>query len=798
MSYPNNPNYQDNQSNPNNQYNDIVTATLMTDNSEGNTLPIAQTNILSDENVTGYNDNNNNNGNNGNNGKNVFDCVKFTFLFFTMYLFYTIRSVFPVWGQLHAISILQDWNNYCENEGSDLAYYELICASYGIYGVYLLLHFVFTKMWSKSLNAFVQLTDEQINVLGSNNSFALFIFNKYEYFGNFDMYDKKFNLCKKFFGLSGLTICSLGLLTIPIILIDMFHFGNKFIQQKNSMYKYFLGHFYLIISTFGFHILVFTLSKFDSEDQLDRIIARNFFGLGTVPYMIYCYFWYAINWRFNYENNKDTVINNKNLSNGEAKIQIKKLYYLYLLGFVMLVLATGGLYIIFFILYHIQKNMEFTECEKVMLYTSLGLYLIPKLVFEFYKLIYKNRKYYENIKSENKTVLQDIFQIINEIVIFIFTFGFDYMWSTLSDLLYIPGSHRYNRGIYKSLVFAPFFLQYNLNIFVRLISKLILLGYNFILAYFVTMAISDYYNSQSKTYASIILFSLFSYPMCWIIMTILTNEYVIQKYKSMNNYFTMLYLSLRYSVYKTKENVRNYFINIRNYVKINIAETKSNFSKFKTDTYNSFHGYHEGHRKRKNPTTYNHGTLGVPRQIKTYEEYNSERIKNINKNNAKYNMAFVFNSVIGKINFIYNQRTKVHTEYYEKLWNDRYDKFIELNTVGNEVMLTNEQLNKLKELIKDYEYDLDQKFIEFEIRKDELYLKLSILISNSYQELMRRLRVLSVVKINDKEKTFDNFFKEIQNNQLRTNDHWKRVIAIYRKANQQLNQQLNDQLNQMP
>ena len=743
---------------------DIPNTSIVNQNDIENNISYVQTNIIyvDQKNVQQYQTNIQQEQEQTNKFDNMCSCIKFTLLFTIMYLFYTIRSIFPIWGQLHAYHILNNWNEYCENEGLELAYYELICSSYGVYGVYLL----YNMIWSKSLNAFVQLTDDQINYLGNNNSIILFIFDKYEYFGNFNIYDKKFNICKKIIGLIGLSICSFGLLTIPLIILDMYHFGNKFINQKDSMLKYLLGHMYLLISLFVFvHIINFSISNFDSDDKIDRFIARNIFGLGTVPYVIYCYYWYAFDWRFSYETNKQNIELNNNITDEEKIEQIKKLYNLYILGFFMLGIGTGGIYLYFYILYKIQNAMKFTKTEELFLYASLGLSLFIILLLKFYSFCYANRKYYQSISSENKTVWNIFLEMTNEIAIFISTCGMDYIGSTLTDIDYPLCHKKYNRAVIKTLFFAPFFLKSHINIHVRLISKFIIIIYNLILAYLATTRIDG-----DKKNVAIILFSLFSFPTYWIIMMTITNDYLIKKYNIAKHNIKISCMTLKYFGYCLKIKTANAFKNVKNSLKINYAETRTYLSKTKAEAHNYFHNYSNNNPRRKNGTIYNHGQLESIVEIKSYNEYNVKMIQKINSNNEKYNVLFVCNSILGKLKHIYNQKTRKHTDNYEKLWNNRFDKFIQSNFVVNEVMLNAFQFQKLNEMIQNYENTMTQIIDDLNSphQIDQILVNnKSSIIENKNKKLISKLsQQINKSNLNNKEETFDDFLRVFEINQL--------------------------------
>lgn len=427
-------------------------------------------------------------------GCNIFDCI----IAFVYVIFITIRGLFPILGQVHAIHILYNWKNYIEEESETIAKYELVCASYGVYLVWLILKFLWNNIgdfivsfYKGSWNKFIQLTPEQKQKTSMNNP-IVFIFeldSKYSVFHVKNIYyNREIDMFDHFIGLIGLSIGSIGLLTIPLVWIDMYFYGDKFITQKESSAKYFFGHVFKIISTFGVHILFFSCENFFSERLANRILSRSMFGFTLIPYLIYCYFSYAIDWRYGYESRIEKLNSLNSQPNQPTQsinpnaelitiIPGEKLspYVLFCCGTVMLTIGTGGLYWIYYIINIILTNLKLTNCEIILTCCTFGIYLIGKLWYESVKYLQSNRLKCSNI----------FIKIMLELTLFVLTLGMDYYFELAMNLSCLPNSKHYKVGTLQLVLFAPVITATDLNPLIRISSKLVLIGYNIIVYYFV-------------------------------------------------------------------------------------------------------------------------------------------------------------------------------------------------------------------------------------------------------------------------------------------------------------------------
>lgn len=668
-------------------------------------------------------------------------CVGNSIIVFFFLILYGLKSAFPFYGQYHAYQILTNWTTYCDEEGKDLATYELICASYGIYGIYLLFKFTFSSAFNCAFGWYVQLNDDEIEELNKNNCVRHFIFTWG--FGD-KFYDKKINFCKKFVGFIMLSIITCFILTPILVLIDLFRFGKKFITQTESSYKYVLGHIYMIIATFGIHIVQFTITKFFSERIVDRILARSAFGITLVPYCIYCYFYYAINWRWNYQNEK-AIIETSDLS---AELKAKKLFtndVCNVCGFFMLCFGTGFIYLIFYCGYIL--DIKLTEIEIYACVLTCGLYLIFKLIYEYYLWLFSSRKRYNN--KENFTSVDTLFFIMIEALIFISTCGMDYIANTIHELVFmIPGSKRFKIATWKSLIFAPFILATDLNITIRLIAKLFLCGYNFIIAYCIIMY--GFAENNNHQLAAIIILSVFSYPMHCVCNEILNNELLVDSFNKTKKCFRNTMLHARYVAYKLKTHFINTLSTYKNSFKIIWANFKSQFAKSKANFYNYVRGYQVGHPKFKVGRVYQPLGLSELRAIKTFNDYYQVKFELDRKKSIKHNILYIIKSFKAKCNYEYNLLTNVYTIYNCKLWCNRYDRFVQTNLIDNEIILTPDLFDRVQNSIVKYVNTLNQFDIDNDMRESDM-LSIISFYHHLFDQLDKTTNLLCKLESNDLE-----------------------------------------------
>lgn len=605
-------------------------------------------------------------------------------------LFVTVKCVIPIVGQWHAIHILKNWDEYIDEEGKGMANYELVCASYGIYLVWLILKYLWNnlggqirKFYDGSWNRFVQLDDTTKQNLGCSNGPICFIRNgghlKHQnntinecYAVPADvLYDRTYDIFDHFIGLLGLTIISFGIFTIPLIYLDLFHFGNKFIKQYKSLVKYFFGHCFKLITNFVvFHIIPFSVTNFNANRPIDRILSRSFFGITLVPYIIYCYFWYAFDWRWGYENRVRTLkIFNEALSKSATNETPKKIldgemytpYTLWICGTIMLTFGTFGTYWLFHLGYIIIDNLKLTFCEICLSVFSGGLYIIGKLWYKFVTYLYNER--YECSNTFNKIVL--------EISLFVCTLGCDYLNEMIINIRCFHGSKRYSIGALQTLVFFPFFFASYQNPWIRIPSKLILIAYNVVVYYFIIVA-SNY------SYIAIIVLVIINYPMYCVLRTFTTNKTILDAYNNTKHYVSEQTRFVKYWFYYMKKSCKNRWIITKNTIKESISRIKTNVRESSANFYNWRRNLRQGDPNFKT------GKISVPKisqlkEIKTEEQYFQTYIQNRNEKKPIKNTIKLLKCLMYKLKSEFNKKLNVYDIYEEKTWSERYDEMTDVN-----------------------------------------------------------------------------------------------------------------------
>jgi hypothetical protein len=218
---------------------------------------------------------------------NVPKCGPRTFCLASIFfIFLTLYSLIPILGQWHLYHMWTNWDSYTTEEGTDIAIWESICATYGIYGVVLIIRYMWNNIgiylrnkFKKSWDNFIQLEDgADKEKLGNSYNVWSFVFN----FGTLrrvgydgweicasDLYKKDFDMWDKFWGWILLSLLSCGILFLPLLWIDMYHFGKKFYTQEKvsekSTLKFIAGILYLSISTAGIY-WIYYFGKIIIED----------------------------------------------------------------------------------------------------------------------------------------------------------------------------------------------------------------------------------------------------------------------------------------------------------------------------------------------------------------------------------------------------------------------------------------------------------------------------------------------------------------------------------------------------
>lgn len=646
-------------------------------------------------------------------------CCVFSFIVF--------RSMFPIWGQYRAIWICKNWNTYVQEEDEETANLELICSTYGLYGIWLLLKCLkkpYWKLWKFAVGMLVQFTDEEKSTYGKMK-----LWNYLTSYGNIerpnvcchsyfrepmDIYKKNFSICEIFSAVLILTILSLGTVTIPILWCLARCFGNKFVSQHDSYFKYTLGHIYKLLSCSIFHIISFVIRKWNSPHMVDRIIANSGYFTWFPLYIIYCYFSYAYDFRYGYNERVCTAnlhttipdqtesvvyIQSDNKSNTSGYIAINKQenklndvisvesieqtslpianvveihksnvpqYRLdrdYLLsnatnlwwvGTFMYIFGTGGLALILFAF----EEMKFTPEEWKYIRNTCGFYIFYKSWKALYNTLQKNRYTCSNIFSK----------CFVEIMLFFVTFGVQYVVDLYHNLMCVPFEKRYTIGALQSLIFAPFFFKSHKNVICRLFAKLVLFGYNFIAYYFISVAV-DY------PHITIPIFVTINYPTYCIYKFVTTNKFIVTLVVNLKHHWVDTWLGFKYQCYRLKFNAINSYRNAKNNAKITWSNTKTNFRVWKANSYNQRHGLTETNPRFKI------AKISVPKLselkvFKTYETYyNKYTTKKKNRLPIK-NTIIVLTAALNKIISVRNDNSNLVTLYDCNLWATRYDELL--------------------------------------------------------------------------------------------------------------------------
>lgn len=619
---------------------------------------------------------------------------------YTLFLF--LRSIFPVYGQIRALWIISNWKTYVNEEDEETAYFELICASYGIYGVWLSLSCVrniYWKLWDISLDLIFQLTNvEKEKYKNQNNLFSyLYLAGNLDWQWRYcnskgepknETIYKNFNMCKKMFGYFGISVLSLGIFTLPLMWCEMRCFGNKFVLQHDSYFKYILGHIYKLLTCNIVHMLWFIVISWKSEYIIDRVISHSGYFMWFPLYVIYNYFWYAYQFRYKYKiethqfnrkNNEEnvfaeTITQNKyqsiendiehksdstpvayaveireNENNNDNKYVCPSSFVVFV-GSFMFVIGTGGLAIFWFL----TEALEFTDREWRLIADTCGLYILYKLWLSPYKWLRKNRYCCNNIISK----------VFLEIGLFFITCGISYLNDIIRNLQCVPFGKRYTIGAIQTLIFAPFIFKMHKNIIIRWTSKLILMGYNFIVYYLIVRKVKNYHITLpifvTINYATYCFYKFFS-----------TNKLILKLFVDIKHSMTELFLIAKWYLYRSKVNTANLYKTGRNNIKILYANAKNNWRTWKANSYNVSHNFVEGDPRFKVPK------ITVPRLLeltvlKNYETYYEHYMEKKQTKMPIKNTIWLLQSAIHRVIKLHNDLINNCTIHETSLWESRY------------------------------------------------------------------------------------------------------------------------------
>lgn len=669
---------------------------------------------------------------------------------YTLWIFFW--SIFPIYGQVRAIWICRNWDQYITEEDEETAYFELICASYGLYGIWLSLKCIrklYWKMWKGSLSMIFQLTDEEKQQYGK-----MTLLRYLWAWGNVTFYPKccgccietenllikkHYDLCQKFCGYAGITILSCGIATIPLLWCELRCFGNKFLAQHDSYFKYTLGHIYKILTCSFVHIIWFIYTRWDSDNVVDRVIANSGYLMWFPLYLVYCYFSYAYSWRYGYAKRMielnppsevpiqatavltdrqtfDSIDEHKSndyiqlatppvvsavtiRENTEQKQQSYfSPYSLWVIGSIMYIIGTCGFALIWFAF----ETIELTDREWQLVRDTCGTYFIYKIWNTPYKWLRRNRYICSNPFSK----------LFVEFGLFLITFGISYLEDIYKNLNCIPFEKRYTIGALQTLVFAPFFFKNHSNIAIRWISKLVLMGYNFIVYYFIAVAVN-------YDIVTIPIFVVINYTTYCFYKFFTTNKTILKTFTDIKHMFRDSWLSTKWQLYRLKFNAVNSYRSARNSAKISWCGAKTSFRAWKANSYNSRHRLVEGDPRFKVTK------VSQPRllELKVFKDYNTYHNLYTTKKQNRLpikNTVVLLKCALNKILKTHHEKTNQCVIHDISLWASRYDDML---GSAPQVLISNLDRNTIITLVNHVTFNIVNKAFPAAVtRKDELNL----------------------------------------------------------------------------
>jgi hypothetical protein len=255
-----------------------------------------------------------------------------------------------------------------------------------------------------------------------------------------------------------------------------------------------------------------------------------------------------------------------------------------------------------------------------------------------------------------------------EIGLFVITCGISYINDICENLQCVPFNKRHTVGSLQVLLFAPLIFKDHSNTVIRLIAKLILLGYNFVVYYFVTVAIN-------RTEITIPIFCVVNYGTYCFYKFLFTNRSILKFFVDIKYMFRNSWLATKWQFYRVKFNTINTYRSSRNRMKIAWCETKTGFRQRKANTYNARHRYVVG------TPEYKIAKVSQPRLLtlkvfKTYEKYHENYITRKSNRLALKNTIMLLKYASNKIQSEYFTRINYATIHDVVLWSSRYDDML--------------------------------------------------------------------------------------------------------------------------
>lgn len=666
------------------------------------------------------------------------------------FLWYTIPSIIPGLGQYLGWKVYKEYDEYVADDEKFTADYILVCSTYGVYGMYLLIKSAINKC-GKCMdcisNMFTCIRDTYANAL--NSSWKMWCQSLHN----------DLNFGDKFCGYVGMTILTLGTATFFMVWSDVSGYGRKFVEQHDDIVKYCLGHVFRLLTWGPLHVIGFSLKNWNATYMSDRVLSRCMFGITAVLYAVYCYYWYAVKWVYynepdlsntqqntqqnaqqntqqylvvpnpqeiqvrlveenDYGNTPvahvEVVNSNANqvvlpsappaMSMATERIKINHSLinskeeqkssepidnviqlelqtqqtvaekqtqstrdFLWFMGTIMLTIGTGGLYLVpFKIIEVIVRNIELTPEEWTYMQDTCGFYIFYKLWKVPYVYLMENRTKCTNCVSK----------LFLELGLFALTLSISW-WTELDNLYCVPFTKRYYWGLAQIFPLAPFLMIYAENTLVRLSGKAILIAYNIIVAYFVTVA-------SGNSPIAIALFVAISYPTFSIYKFFATNRTILKTLVEWKKFMIRTYRSFKYYVYCCKYYARHSFVSAYNNMMIFNSRIKNWYRTGKAYRKNILFRQMQGKPIRtQGDPKFKRYRVSKPekhfmtqKKFKTWEDYD-KLFNDRREQRLKYkNTTYILKCAAAKILSAYYAKIHCVVIHDTCLWASRYDDFI--------------------------------------------------------------------------------------------------------------------------
>jgi hypothetical protein len=489
-----------------------------------------------------------------------------------------------------------------------------------------------------------------------------------------------------------------GFLIIFRIWYIAFYYGNKFVydsEQNKTLSKYFLGLFFLTMSTFLLFIPFYFCQQLYYGTHSANWYTRHF--CQTICGLIVFKIWYeliVLSYTWIYKNkyvdklniglNQQLELEDNHIITNYNKFVMKQIG-----GHLILTICT----LLLFAPYRLCEFTYINWNSDIKWKQELAKFFGYLIIFRLWYLAITNlwKQIYNENNGNNES---NIFIIIMcQLCLTILTFGvyafimiiefFDSMINT--NLIYMRGTPENTKGIIQATILTcglagPLFGSTDKNKIIRYISRLILVAINIVFITYITYCTLKLNNKYQCL--ALAMMCIVSYP-CYLIFAFTVYNYTI------NESSYIVFKLIAYYWYKSKYNMQyvihgvySSIVYLNNGRKIMWSNTKTSIRR----SYAQFRNITLRWMRRKPIRTpddpkYRRVKVSIPKLIiveaidtveqKMDRKYNGE--KAIRKR-QKANILYCINCVYNNIVYEYYNRTNIHPLSKYNLWHDRYLK----------------------------------------------------------------------------------------------------------------------------